>query len=187
MLKVLGACKSTLLEQLDIEFEEDLGDGSLFRSLPTLFPNLTVLTIHRYRSRSSEVVLVVSTSGFLITNHLTDKDGCRHSFQRPFPLCASSVYLDCTSASQTHRPSGSSLHPLHPPKCLIPYQHAADCSARNLAPGVDWVCLLLRHHHINEFRPYRVVRDDNTARAEYDRHARDAGGVPCVSVCLCCT
>ncbi len=58
MLAALRACTLTLLDQLDIEFEEDPGDGALFR-LPTLFPNLTVLTIHRYRSRSSEVVPVV--------------------------------------------------------------------------------------------------------------------------------
>ncbi|KAI0774002.1 hypothetical protein C8Q74DRAFT_1217922 [Fomes fomentarius] len=158
MLKVLRACKLTLLEQLDIEFKEDLGDGSLFRSLPTLFPNLTVLTIHRYRSRSSEVVPVAFISEALS------------------PLCKLRVlklHLDFPNAPPVR------FFVLSPPAQVIDIlQQAADYFACNLAPGVGRVCFLLRRHHMSEFRPYRVVRNGNTPRAEYDSHARAAGGFP---------
>lgn len=70
-----------------------------------------------------------------------------------------------------------------PAEVLDTLQYTADCFARNLA-GVEWVCILVRHRNINRFTPYRVFRDGNTPRAQCDMRADDAGGVPCVPVCL---
>ncbi|KAI0630113.1 hypothetical protein C8Q77DRAFT_243583 [Trametes polyzona] len=50
MIEILSRCRVHDLEVLDVEFEEDERDVELFRLIASQFPNLTTLTVFRYRA-----------------------------------------------------------------------------------------------------------------------------------------
>ncbi|KAI0630108.1 hypothetical protein C8Q77DRAFT_241141 [Trametes polyzona] len=50
MIEILSRCRVHDLEALDVEFEEDGRDVELFRLIASQFPNLTTLTVFRYRA-----------------------------------------------------------------------------------------------------------------------------------------
>lgn len=61
LLRIAHRCQSPSIRTLDIEYEEDASDAELLSFLPVAFPNLTMLTLHRYRiRREADDVDVVS-------------------------------------------------------------------------------------------------------------------------------
>ena len=66
MLRILRRCPSHDVQRLEVEFEEDASGGELFSYIPTAFPRLQYLTVHRYRTRHARVAVtsVVGRSRF---------------------------------------------------------------------------------------------------------------------------
>ncbi|KAI0712173.1 hypothetical protein C8Q76DRAFT_693852 [Earliella scabrosa] len=151
MLSILRRCGQTrgpfwTVENVDLEFEEDGRDLELFRCIPSLFPNVKYLTIHRYRRPGVDdtdfipiaQALAQLTSLRVLRFHLDLKEA-------PDPIT-------------TFAPMGNE-------DILWPFLEASeavvDTFARTLAPPTQCLCVLCRTVISNEWFPYRIVRSDS--------------------------
>ncbi|KAI9061786.1 hypothetical protein FKP32DRAFT_1630794 [Trametes sanguinea] len=144
LLCLLSRFPAPSLLELAIEYSEDEGDMRLLRCIPVLFPNLTSLTIYRYRQPGVDSVPLRAIGQAL-------------SALSCLQICY--MHLDLKGAPEpwastyNRRDNGMAQHK----RALA---NAADIIAQELASSVQVICLLLRELRYNTWRAFRVMRSD---------------------------
>ncbi|KAI0712179.1 hypothetical protein C8Q76DRAFT_622062 [Earliella scabrosa] len=156
-LSILRRCQTSgplwTVEDVDLEFEEDDRDLELFRCIPSVFPNVKYLTIHRYRRPGVDDTDFISIAQALA--QLTSLRTLR-------------MHLDLKEAPNPR----TTYVVLGDEDILRPFVKASTAMANNfastLAPSAAWICVLIQSATRNTWIPYRIVRpgDGSVARAQ---------------------
>ncbi|KAI0350381.1 hypothetical protein OH77DRAFT_1075464 [Trametes cingulata] len=153
VLCILQRCRRVALERLDVEYKVDARDLELLRFIPTAFPNLRVLQVHRNRAL--------------------------HDFS-PIPV---EEITDLASALPHLRVLRLYLDPKHlvqnayggePKVPAIEYmpviQATISAVTRKAGPSLEYLCLLIWIGPSARWNVYRLERDaDGRVEARYDR------------------
>ncbi|TBU53111.1 hypothetical protein BD310DRAFT_994245 [Dichomitus squalens] len=89
LFDVIRSCDTPYLNTLEVEYKEDMKEGSLLRLIAVKFPRLTTLEIHRYRTERSDNISLVSRSvcivhpGDLLTSVSINPVRSRAGFSTP--------------------------------------------------------------------------------------------------------
>ncbi|KAI0750243.1 hypothetical protein C8Q80DRAFT_1269979 [Daedaleopsis nitida] len=158
--RIRTSASASSIVELDLEFQEDEQRLELYRAIPVVFPSLTFLQIHRYRTEGVNGLPVVDIAQSLASL------SC---------LCALRVHLDLVESpySIINDPSEIAFSTF-----LKTSQEAANVFSRILSSSVVWVCILIRRGTQNEWLPYRVVRND-TPHAVLDTSVHKVESYPC--------
>lgn len=182
MLSIVRSCQSsplTGLQHLDIEYEEDERCADLLRGIPSAFPNVTFLTIHRYRRRGVEGMPVVSGDIVCPMRSLTCfQIEIAKSLSSLTSLRVLRIHLDLKEAPHPfayYKKDGRTMYL----DFLAAIRSAAHTFSQTLPPSVQWVCILDRRGCENIWYPYRIVRDAlGACSAARDLTVRELEGVP---------
>ncbi|KAI0706529.1 hypothetical protein C8Q76DRAFT_800944 [Earliella scabrosa] len=165
MLRILEQSSLPQLQELDVECIADEDDAALWRYIPSAFPRLHYLRIHRYRDRSRHIVDVPVSD---IARSLAGLRALRVLF----------VHLDFKTAphpwamyNRTGKEEFAAL--------WESMTSAADILARTLAPSVEYVCLLRRELSSNLWTPFHIERTEDGVgepRAVYDKTLTEIDG-----------
>ncbi|KAI0762116.1 hypothetical protein BD413DRAFT_606835 [Trametes elegans] len=151
MCRVLSRCRSSLIEELDVEFLQDEADLDVFRLVASAFPNLQTLTIHRYRQYGcydvplqeiGEALSPLARLRFAYF-HLDFKD-----MPHPFALYGQVAEAELQRFYRT-------------------VETSADILARTLGASVEVLCILRRVKCANNWLPFSVERMPEAVRARY--------------------
>ncbi|KAI0327876.1 hypothetical protein GY45DRAFT_1078847 [Cubamyces sp. BRFM 1775] len=143
LLSVLRRCRSELLQELELEYEEDERDEELLTNISTYFPALRILTLYRYRRRDSEVDL----SAVELAQALSPLRSLRML----------RLHLDHSNAPHPL----SAYMPDVPPGAWCRHAELLTKTAYTLAArlaSLEFVCMLSRKRWSNRWLPYRVLR-----------------------------
>ncbi|KAI0641649.1 hypothetical protein C8Q79DRAFT_284088 [Trametes meyenii] len=160
---ILQRCETPKLQELEIEYEEDADDLALLQSIPFLFPNLTSLTVIRYRGTDvsdvpvSQIALALSglRSLRILRIHL-DFPGTPHPLSTMMPIKSFGLF-------EAHEE-------------LL--QHSAHTFAVSLPGSLRFVCCLLRERWTNSWLPFRVMRDSGGLMSvKLDEDVTDIGDI----------
>ncbi|KAI0641648.1 hypothetical protein C8Q79DRAFT_284134 [Trametes meyenii] len=158
---ILHRCQTPKLEELEIEYQEDADDPSLLQTIPNHFPNLTVLTIIRYRGTDTSYVSVSQIALAL--------SGLRS-------LRVLRIHLDFPG---TPHPL-STMMPIKSYGLFKAHEELLKCSAHTLAMSLPsslrFVCCLLRERWTNSWLPFRIIRKPGLpVNVEFDEDVTDIG------------
>ncbi|OSD07119.1 hypothetical protein PYCCODRAFT_1431301 [Trametes coccinea BRFM310] len=147
MLNILRRCQCRQLESLEIEFVGSESDMELFQLISHVFPDLSSLTLFRYRPRPAVKVPVRE-----IGESLRPLQRLRYLF----------LYLDFVEAPRLVY-SGFRLGPFstrHPEveraRIMRIFERSADSIARSLGPSLSIISFLLRGASANDWIAFRV-------------------------------
>ena len=183
MLRILEQSCLPQLQELDVECIADEDDAALWRYIPSAFPRLHYLRIHRYRDRSRHIVDVPVVRVVLVRRALTCylfllQSDIARSLAGLRALRVLFVHLDFKTAphpwamyNRTGKEEFAAL--------WESMASAADILARTLAPSVEYVCLLRRELSSNLWTPFRVeCTEDGVGepRAVYDKTLTEIDG-----------
>ncbi|KAI9067430.1 hypothetical protein FKP32DRAFT_1588795 [Trametes sanguinea] len=168
MLNILRRCECSQLDTLDIEFVGGESDMDLFRLIADAFPNLSSLTVYRYRPRH-----LVNVPVREIGETLRPLQRLRYLslyldfFEAPHigPGWLRSGPVEYASAQEEHD------------RIMRIFDHSADIIARSLGPSLLVISFLLRGSSANSWISYRVQHSPDGFIVHLDPHAREAHGL----------
>ncbi|KAI0350392.1 hypothetical protein OH77DRAFT_1463738 [Trametes cingulata] len=160
LLPILSRCASSHLDELDVEYKQDGDEVKVLQALTGVFPNVTTLTLYRYRTLGAHDIDVVELSRVLA------------AFKR---LRILRVHLDFVD--QPHP-----LSTMHGRTSLFKMREAfvqhANTFACNLGWSVEVVCFLDRETAFNRWYPFRIVAGRHGQRvAHFDPSVADEYGL----------
>ncbi|OSD07118.1 hypothetical protein PYCCODRAFT_796894 [Trametes coccinea BRFM310] len=147
MVNILRRCQCSQLDSLEIEFVGSESDMELFRLIADAFPDLSSLTMFRYRPQHTTAVLVRE-----IGEALEPLRRLRYLY----------LYLDFPEAP---RPVHGGFHfsPIPNPhaqeehdRIMRIFEQSADSIARCLSPTLSIISFLLLGASVNRWIPFRV-------------------------------
>ncbi|KAI0761617.1 hypothetical protein BD413DRAFT_241782 [Trametes elegans] len=153
LLKLLRSARSPHVTDLDIEYQQDDQEMALLEFLPLAYPNLTQLTLHRYRAPDSADIDVAE-----LARLITPLDRLRvlrlhlDFSYAPHPF---TVMMDYGREKLSNLIQKTDLH--------------AGVLARMLAPSLKVVCFLRQMMAANTWTPYRILigpDGERTARGD---------------------
>ncbi|KAI9060666.1 hypothetical protein FKP32DRAFT_1678979 [Trametes sanguinea] len=138
------------LSELDIEYAQDEHEERLLRSLAVACPNLTNITLHRYRSTDADddIDITMLAQSFAPLTQLRDLRLHLNFVQQPF-------HIDAMEPSE--RPKLIALH--------AKFHQCATDLASALAPSLRSVSFLNRVARANYWTPFRIYMDQDKRRA----------------------